>query len=455
MAIRVFSGLDGRDQVVEEARKIAGLSHPNIAVQEVGIHEDQPFLVTELLGKGLEAWISNEQALPDQMTVIEGIANAITHAHSHGVIHRGLHPGSVQVSAEGEARVWNFKVGSAKAEGKAASYEAPELLEGGAPSPQSDIYSAGLIFYAMFVGRETAGAASVKPIREIRPEVSRDVSDAIMACRESAPDWRPKDLAYLIQVGHKVRGPGAPRMPRPTPTARATPGPKLGAPVPSSGLPKIALAAGGLFFVAGALAWFFLRPQGEPRAATARITPTTLAAPPGTAAPVPTPSASAAPGTTPKATPTPEAPTPPPPTTLAAVLKPTPAPTPAATPTPVATATPPPTTLAAAAPPPLATPAPALSGLAVLRALSPPTLRRGVKQLVDIRGSGLTANHNPTLSKGKAAASGLSVTGLRYVNESLIQVFIQVAADAPAGAYAIVLTDARAESTNSLRFDVK
>ena len=67
----------------------------------------------------------------------------------------------------------------------------------------------------------------------------------------------------------------------------------------------------------------------------------------------------------------------------------------------------------------------------------------------------MTASHNPTLSKGKAAAPGLTVTGLRYVNESLVQVFIQVAADAPAGAYAIILTDGQGESTNPLRFDVK
>jgi len=456
VAIRVFSGLEARDQVVEEARKIAGLSHPSIAVQEVGIHDDQPFLVTELLGKSLESWISDQQALPDQMTVIEGISVALTYAHGQGIVHRALHPGSVQVTPEGEARVWNFKVGSAKAEGKAASYQAPELLEGGAPSPQSDIYSAGLVFYTMLAGKETAaGSAPVKPIREIRPEVSRDVSDAIMACRESAPDWRPKDLAYLIEVVHKVRGPGAPRMPRPTPAVRAVPGPKFGAPAERGGLPKMALAAGGLVFVTGALAWFFLRPQTEPRTVANRPTTTTLAAPPSTETPAATPMPTPTVGLTPKPMPTPEATATPPPTTLAPVVKssvaPTPTPVPATAPTP----TPPPTTLAAATSPPVATTLPAVSGPALLRALSPPTLRRGVKQLVDIRGTGLTANHNPTLSRGKAAAPGLTVTGLRFVNDTLIQVFVQVAADAPAGAYALVLTDAKGLATNPLRFDVK
>ncbi len=459
MAIRVFSGPDAREKAVEEARKIAGLSHPNIAVQEVGIHEDKAFLVTELVGKSLQAWMSDEQALPDQMAVIEGIANAITHAHTQGVIHRALHPGSVQVTSEGEARVWNFKVGGARAEGKAAAYQAPELNEGAAASPQSDIYSAGLVFYAMLSGKEVfdRGAAS-KPIRDLRPEISRDVSDAIMACRESGPDWRPKDLHYLIELVRKVRGPGAPRMPRPTPASHALPGPTLGRSPQSGGLSKIALAAGGLVFVAGALAWFFVGPQGEPRGDTARATTaTTLVAPASTqppattlaalSTPAPTPTPTAAATATLAAAATPE----PPPTTLAAKNAPTPAPM--ARPIPTTTTLPP------ATPEPVPTAAPGLASPvaspALLRALSPPTLRRGAKQLVDVRGTGLTANHNPTLSKGKAAPSGLTVTGLRYVNETLIQIFIQVAADAPAGAYAVLLTDARGQSTNPLRFDVK
>ena len=74
---------------------------------------------------------------------------------------------------------------------------------------------------------------------------------------------------------------------------------------------------------------------------------------------------------------------------------------------------------------------------------------------MDVRGSGLTPNHNPTLLKGKAIPAGLTVTGARYVNDSLIQVFVLVDAATPAGAYSILLTDGQGQSTNALRFDVK
>lgn len=463
VAIRVFTTLAERERVLEEARRIAGLNHPNIALQEVGIHEDQPFLMTELLGKSLQEWTAGEQALVDQMAVIEGIATALTHAHGQGVIHRALTPGSVQVTAEGQAKIWNFGVGTGRPEGKAAEYAAPELSEGAAPGVQSDIYSAGLVFYTMLTGKgPTPGqVGAAKPVRDLRPEVSRDVSDAIMACRETAPDWRPKDLAYLVEVVRKVRGPGAPRMPRAAAAPRSAPAPKFGAPQAESGLPKMALAAGAVVFAAGIGAWFLLRAPAEP----ARPTPapaTLPAAPPSTELPLATPSPAAT--VAPRATPTPAttlAAAPPttlaPTTTTLATLPtrpttPTPAPTPVPTPPPTTT---PPAATPAPTPPPVTTAAAAVSGPAVLKTLSPPNLRRGARQLVDVRGSGITPNHNPMILKGKAIPAGLTVTGARYVNETLLQVFVMVDAATPAGAYSMVLIDGQGVSTNPLRFDVK
>lgn len=468
VAIRVFTTTSGREKVLEEARRVAGLNHPNIALQEVGIHEDQPFLMSELLGKSLENWAADEQPLVDQMAVIEGIATALTHAHAQGVVHHALSPGSIQVTSEGQAKVWNFGVGGGAPEGQAAEYAAPELAEGSPPSAQSDIYSAGLVFYAMLTGKgPTPGQA--KAVRDLRPEVSRDVSDAIMACRETAPDWRPKDLAYLIDVVRKVRGPGAPRMPRTTPAARPAAAPRFGSEQSAGGgLPRLFLVGGAVACAVGIAAWFFLRAPAGPSRPAAGPT-TTLAAPPPVEVPVPTPTPSPLPTATPRATPTATAiaspaatatPTPAPPTTTLAPrpATPTPAPTPVATPTPPPT--PPPTTLPEATPeptpPPAADTAPAVAaGPAVLKTLSPPTLRRGARQLLDVRGTGITPGHNPMLLKGKAIPAGLTVTGARYVNDTLLQVFVQVDAATPAGAYSMVLVDGQGLSTNALRFDVK
>lgn len=73
--------------------------------------------------------------------------------------------------------------------------------------------------------------------------------------------------------------------------------------------------------------------------------------------------------------------------------------------------------------------------------------------LVDVRGSDLYPQLTPTLLKGKGPAAGLRVARSRFVNDTLIHVFIEVDLSAAPGQYAVVLAEG-GNSTNTLRFDV-
>jgi hypothetical protein len=160
----------------------------------------------------------------------------------------------------------------------------------------------------------------------------------------------------------------------------------------------------------------------------------------------------------------------PPPTTLPAPI-PAPsreAPRAAATPTPIPTQAPspaqaanpaptppPPTTLPVEAPPKADAAAPAApAGPAVLTAVSPPALKRGNRTLVDIRGTGLRVDMQAMLTKGRGSADGLSVVGRRYVNATLIEIFVEVEPGAATGTYALALGDGEG-TTNTVRFEVK
>jgi hypothetical protein len=106
-------------------------------------------------------------------------------------------------------------------------------------------------------------------------------------------------------------------------------------------------------------------------------------------------------------------------------------------------------------PPTLEAPVPAEpSEPAVLTAVSPPVLKRGARTLVDVRGTGLRNNMQVTLFKGRAFADGLRIVGRRYVNPTLIQVFIETEPGLASGTYALTLGDDQG-STNNLRFEVK
>jgi hypothetical protein len=462
-AIRLFSLID-RETLLEDARRIASLSHPNIAHQEVGLHEERPFLAAELAGTSLEAWLGEYHSLPEQLRVIEGVAGALAHAHGEGLAHGRLTPGRIVVAADGSARVWGFSVRGANPDRVNADYIAPEVLESGAPTPQADVYSAGMICYEILAGVSAAGEAP-RPLRELRKDVPKDLADAVMACRERAVDWRPKDLDYLLEVAHKLRGSAPAPKPKPGPQpAVATPRPRS-AGGRRGGPPLLPLAIVSLLVLGGAAAYYFLvpgagsltpsptpRPSAVP-AAPAASPSTAVASPsaapsPSTAPAVRAADAKAAVAPAPTATPAPSAPP---------VVPATPRPAAPATiaPAPTTTTLPPaPTTLAAApTPPPAPNPTGAPPGPPQVSAVSPPSLRRGQRTLVDVRGQNLYAGLSAALLRGGRPAEGVRVVQQRFVNSTLLQVFIEVDAQAASGGYAVLLSDGM-NVTNSVRVDV-
>jgi eukaryotic-like serine/threonine-protein kinase len=468
---------ENQAEASEEARKIAGLSHVGIAAQEVGLFDDQVFLASEIgTASTLEEWLAKSQPLGEQLRVVEAMADALGYLHEQGVLHRALKPSNVLMASDG-CRLMNFGlVSSATALGDDATiYGAPEVLEGMPDSAQSDIYSAGVVFYEVLAGRreEARDGRVAKPLREIRPDMSREVADAVSACRERSPDWRPKDLTYLVEVVRRARGAAGASAPHPaapvaaargtsTP-ARRSAGPTFATRRPARS-PVPILAAIGVVVIGVAAAWFMTRspgpspatrPPAPPPTTIAETAPSTIV--PSEQPPPPTPSPKgkeAADLTAPTLAPRETLPTPPPPL---------PSPTPEvrqAAPRPVAmppmTTLPPPTT---APPAPTTTLArvdtPPVSDVPlVLTALSPPTLKRGGRTLVDVRGTGLRADLLPALLKGRTPADGIRVLSQRFANPTLIQVFFEVDAGASTGSYTLSLGDAAGES-NAVRFEVK
>lgn len=403
----------------------------------------------------LEAWLRQDHSLPDQLKVVEGLCRALNEAHARGVIHRALEPANVEVEADGRCQLSSAVTGSS-----APPYRAPELSEGGSPSPQSDIYSAGVICYEMLSGRSPSGERPT-PLADLRPDVSRDLTDAVMGCLEKGPDWRPKDLSYLLQVvgtmrtpGVKAAGRGAARPPEPARSSATKAAPPARRTAPRGGsksnLPLVAAVA--VLALAGGAGYWFLNQSGPesrgavPRPQATPLVPPTAPAAPSTPAPAPVGTPKVVETPRHEATPTPPpapAATPPP----RVVATPVPESRPAATPTPpAAAATPPP----AATLPPVAAPAEP----AVLTAVSPLSVRRGGQTMLDLRGSGLRPDQQARFVKVKEAPNGISVVRQKYVDSTLIKLLVNLEANMAPGAYAIALSDGAGAMTNTLSFTV-
>lgn len=166
------------ERFLREGALGATIHHPNIIrILEAGLHEGKPFIAMELVdGETLEARLAREGALPAAvaMEITRGIALALDYAHVKGVIHRDVKPDNVMLEADSSVKVMDFGIARvASAPGLTATntylgtpvYSAPEAIDPNEVTPQSDLYSLGIVLYRMLCNRVPFEAAS--PLRVI------------------------------------------------------------------------------------------------------------------------------------------------------------------------------------------------------------------------------------------------------------------------------------------------
>lgn len=159
---------DRTKRFMREAQTIAQLSHPHIVpIYDVLEVDDQLYIVMRLIdGPTLEHLIANHGRLtwPQSLEIITAVAQAMDYAHGQDILHRDLKPANIlldtahgpQLSDFGLAKLSNDAGISATASGNIVGtphYIAPEIWEGEAATPQSDIYALGCIVYEMLTGQ--------------------------------------------------------------------------------------------------------------------------------------------------------------------------------------------------------------------------------------------------------------------------------------------------------------
>ncbi|HET7481485.1 MAG TPA: protein kinase [Actinomycetota bacterium] len=148
-----------------EARAAGSLSHPNIA-RVFDYDEDGAahFIVMELApGRDLGRLLRDEGSLePARSAAIAAqVADALSHAHAAGLIHRDVKPHNVIVSEDDRIKVTDFGIARAIGESAltgtgavlgTAHYLSPEQAGGEPATPASDIYSLGIVLFEMLTG---------------------------------------------------------------------------------------------------------------------------------------------------------------------------------------------------------------------------------------------------------------------------------------------------------------
>jgi eukaryotic-like serine/threonine-protein kinase len=126
------SSLDGqtRGRLLQEARTLARLSHPNVvAAYDVGVHEGALFVAMEFVdGVSMRDWLAEPRDRVEIVRVLLMAGRGLASAHAANVCHRDFKPANVMIASDGRVRVVDF--GLARS-GHARSHEQEGAIDRG------------------------------------------------------------------------------------------------------------------------------------------------------------------------------------------------------------------------------------------------------------------------------------------------------------------------------------
>jgi serine/threonine protein kinase len=217
----------GFDRFLQEYEIVAGLRHRNIVqIYDLGVADDHAYIAMEHFPAGDLRQRMKAPLLPaEALRYLQQMASALDAIHSVGVLHRDLKPANVMLRADGSLCLIDF--GLAKANEADASltgtreifgtpyYMSPEQGHAELIDARSDLYSLGVMFFEMLIGRKPfTGATAMEVIYkhkradlpEIPPQFSR-YKDLLKGLLAKAPNDRFQSAGALLEAISAMKAP--------------------------------------------------------------------------------------------------------------------------------------------------------------------------------------------------------------------------------------------------------
>jgi len=217
----------GPNRFLREIEISARLDHPHILpLYDSGDADGFLFYVMPFVeGESLRDRIAREHQLPldDALQIAREVADALSHAHSRGVVHRDIKPENILL-AGGHARVADFGIARAISEAGGErltqtglaigtpSYMSPEQAAGRDDvDGRADLYSLGCVLFEMLAGEPPFTGAPESVVRQhltvdppnitaLRPAIPAQVAAAVMRSLSKTPADRFSPAAQFAEA---------------------------------------------------------------------------------------------------------------------------------------------------------------------------------------------------------------------------------------------------------------
>ncbi len=175
--VRVEAAIPELDTMLQELGLVKSLEHENIVpLNDFIIHQDRLYLVyPNVEGQSLSEVLRSERRIDPLLVakIMSDVLAGLDYAFRLGVTHLRLNPECVILTPDGVPRIRGFGIGHAIVHapsdvevlrGLLRGYVAPEWITGGEFSGASDIFSVGMMIYALVTGELQVESASVHKV---------------------------------------------------------------------------------------------------------------------------------------------------------------------------------------------------------------------------------------------------------------------------------------------------
>lgn len=205
-----------------EAMAATQLNDPHIVgVYDVGEEHGIQYMVMEYVkGTDLKTYIHDHYPipLPQVIDIMEQVLSAVQTAHANGIIHRDLKPQNILIDENKNIKITDFGIAMAASQNSmtqtnsllgSVHYLSPEQARGSIATPQSDIYSLGIILFELLTGQvpfegETAVSIALKhfrdeipSVRRFNPQIPQPLENVVYRATAKHPCDRYHDVAAM------------------------------------------------------------------------------------------------------------------------------------------------------------------------------------------------------------------------------------------------------------------